>query len=211
MIEEFAEGRHYSIDTMGTEVVAIGTADFGQLPHFVLRQSIFPAALTDDQHKCMADVSLSCLRALGLGWGPANIELRWTKRGPVAIEVNPRLPGCSTPQLIELAYGIDLIAEHIKLLIGEESNVHRRRWQTAAARFLIPDRNGTLDWISGSRQAAAVPGVTEVQLHVQPKTQIIRKGDYLDSIGHIIAASPSRTQTQAILQRAADLISWSIT
>ncbi|SEI22746.1 Biotin carboxylase [Rhizobium tibeticum] len=211
LIEEFAQGPHYSVDTMGNEVIAIGTSDFGRPPHFVPRGSIFPAPLTDGQYKCIADVSLRCLQALGLGWGPANIELRWTKRGPVAIEVNPRLPGCSTPRLIQLAYGVDLITEHIKLVTGEECDLRKGHSQIAAARFLVPDRDGTLDWIDGDSRAAAETGVTEVELYVKPNTLIVRNGDDRDSIGHVIAASPSLARTEAILQRAVGLIDWSIT
>lgn len=42
--------------------------------------------------------------------------------GPVVIEANPRLASTPDPQLVKLAYGIDLINEHIKLVIGEEWN-----------------------------------------------------------------------------------------
>ncbi|TIO18645.1 MAG: hypothetical protein E5X96_10735, partial [Mesorhizobium sp.] len=146
-------------------------------------------------HKRIADVSLSCLRALDLGWGPTNVEFRWTKRGPVVIEVNPRLPGAPTPQLVKLAYGVDLITEHIKLVIGEEWDLRRRHSHTAAARFLVPDRDGILDSINGDR-AAAVLGVAEVKLYVGPKTPFVRKGDYRDMIGHVIAASPSLAETE---------------
>ncbi|MER9216864.1 acetyl-CoA carboxylase biotin carboxylase subunit family protein [Mesorhizobium sp. M0663] len=210
LVEEFAQGPCYWADIMGDQIIGIGSGDFGPPPHFVYRSSTIPAPLTDDEHERIADVSLSCLRALGLGWGPTGIEYRWTKRGPVVIEVNPRLHGAPTPQLIQLAYGIDLITEHIKLAIGDECDLHRRHSQTAAARFLAPDRDGTLDWIDGDSQAAAVPGVAEVKLYVGPKTPIVRKGDYRDLIGHVIAASPSPAQTEAILQRAVDLIDWSI-
>ncbi|MER9696355.1 hypothetical protein NKJ16_31190, partial [Mesorhizobium sp. M0179] len=159
----------------------------------------------------IADVSLSCLRALGLGWGPANIELRWTERGPVVIEVNPRLAGSPVPQLVQAAYGVDLVSEHIKLVIGEQWNLRKRRSHTAAARYLIPDCDGTLDWIDGDSRAAAISGVAEVKFFVEAKTLIIRKGDYRDRIGQILAASPSRALTEATLQRAVDLIDWSIT
>ncbi|TIV75444.1 MAG: hypothetical protein E5V79_01190, partial [Mesorhizobium sp.] len=134
-----------------------------------------------------------------------------TKRGPVVIEVNPRLAGMSTPQLVELAYGIDLVTEHIKLVVGDEYNLRRKHSYTAAVRFLTADRDGTLDWIDGDGRAAAVPGVAEVKLFVKPKTPIVRKSDYRDCIGHVIAVSPSFAQTQAILQHAVELIAWSIT
>ncbi|MER9565662.1 acetyl-CoA carboxylase biotin carboxylase subunit family protein [Mesorhizobium sp. M0571] len=211
LVEEFAEGAQYSAYTMGNEVIGICAADFGPLPHFVYRHFTFPALLTDDQHKRIADVSLSCLRALGLGWGPAHIEFRWTKRGPVVIEVNPRIPGGTTPRLVQLGYGVDLVTEHIKLVIGEEWDLRKRHSHIASARFLVPDCDGILDWIDGHRQAAAVSGVAEVKLYVEPKTPIVRKRDYRDCIGHVIAASASPAQTEAILKRAVDLIGWSIT
>ncbi|MER8786145.1 acetyl-CoA carboxylase biotin carboxylase subunit family protein [Mesorhizobium sp. M1006] len=211
LVEEFAQGPFYEAETMGNEVIGISAAEFGPPPHFVFRQSIFPALLTDDEHERIADVALSCLQALGLDWGPTNIELRWTKRGPVVIEVNPRLASGTYPRRFQLAYGIDPVTEHIKLVIGAHCDLRRRYSRVAAARFLLPDCDGTLDWIRGDNRAAAVSGVAEVKLHAEPKTPIVRKGDYRDCIAHVIAASPSFAQTKAILQRAVDLISWSIT
>ncbi|RWJ04387.1 MAG: ATP-grasp domain-containing protein [Mesorhizobium sp.] len=209
LVEEFAQGPFYGVDTMGNEVVGVHALDFGPPPHFVFREGIFPAALTDEEHRRIADLSLSCLRALGLGWGPASIEFRWTKRGPVVIEVNPRLGGF--PQPLHLAYGVDLVTEQIKLVTGDEWNLRRRHSHIVAWRSLLPDRDGILDWIDGDSRAAAVPGVVEVKLYVEPKTRIVRKGDYRDEMGYVIAASPSRSRTEAILQRAVDLIDWSIT
>ncbi|MDX1054236.1 ATP-grasp domain-containing protein [Sinorhizobium medicae] len=210
LVEEFVPGPHYSIEMMGNEVVGIAAADFGHPPHFVCREYIYPALLTDDEHKRIAEISLSCLQALGLGWGPKNIDLRWTKRGPVVIEVNPRLAGTPAPQLVKLAYGVDLVTEHIKLVIGRQPDLTMRHSHTAAARILVPDRDGTLDWIKGESRAAALPGVAEVKLYVGTKTPIVRKGDSQDRIGYVIAATPSRVRTEAILQRAVDLIDWSI-
>ncbi|PBC04122.1 acetyl-CoA carboxylase biotin carboxylase subunit family protein [Mesorhizobium sp. WSM3860] len=211
LVEEFAQGPLYFTEIMGSEVIGIGIGGFGRPPNFVWREATFPVPLADDEHERIADVSVCCLRALGLGWGPTFIELRWTKRGPVVIEVNPRLAGAPGPQLVQLAYGIDLITEHVKLTIGHDCDVHRRHSHTAAARYIVPDRDGTLDWIVGESRAASVPGIAEVKFYVEPKTPIIRKGDYRDWIGHVIAASPSPARTEAILQRAVDTIDWSIT
>ncbi|TIL44420.1 acetyl-CoA carboxylase biotin carboxylase subunit family protein [Mesorhizobium sp.] len=212
LIEEFAQGPHYTAEIMGNEVIGIGTADFGPPPHFVYYQFAYPAPLAGDAYRRIADVSLSSLRALGLGWGPTAIELRWTKHGPVVIEVNPRLSGTPTPQLVQLAYGVDLVTEHIKLVIGDEWNLRRKHSHTAAAQFLIADSDGILDWTGGDSQAAAaVSGVAEVKLYVESKWPVVRKGDYRDCIGYIVAASPSLAGTEAILQRAVGSIGWSIT
>lgn len=211
LVEEFAQGPAYYAAVMGHEVVAVGAADYDPPPHFVYRECTIPARLIDEEHKRIVDVSLSCLPALGLDWGPKSIEVRWTKRGPVVIEVNPRLSGAPTPQLIKLAYGVDLITEHIKLVIGDKPNLRKGESQVAAVRFLVADSDGTLDWIDNASQAAAVIGVADVRLYVEPKAPIVRKGDYRDCIGHVVAASPSHAQTEAILQRAVASIGWSIT
>ncbi|RWI97967.1 acetyl-CoA carboxylase biotin carboxylase subunit family protein [Mesorhizobium sp.] len=210
LVEEFAQGPFYGADIMGNEVIGIEAGDFGPPPHFVFRQLICPAPLTGDEHRRIADVSLSSLRALGLGWGPTTVELRWTKLGPVVIEVNPRLAGGTSPRLVQAACGVDLITEHIKLAIGDEWDLRKRHSRIAISQCLDADRDGILDWIHGDDQAAAIPGVAEVKLYVKPKTSIVRKGDYRDRIGHVIATSPSRAQTAAILRRAVDIISWSI-
>ncbi|MGX9055187.1 ATP-grasp domain-containing protein, partial [Mesorhizobium sp. 14Argb] len=75
----------------------------------------------------------------------------------------------------------------------------------------IPDCDGTLDWIDGVSRAAAMSGVAEVKLYFEPETAIVRKGDNRDHIARVIAASPSRARTEAIIQRAVDSIDWSIT
>lgn len=211
LVEEFARGPHYSVELMGKEVVGIGAAEFSCAPHFVCREYTYPAPLCADEHRSIADVSIKGLQALGLGWGPANVDIRWTTRGPVVIEVNPRLCGKPNSMLVKLAYGVDLVAEHIKLVIGQECKLRTSLPQSAAARILIPDRDGILDSIAGETLAAAVQGVTEVHLAFGPKTAIIRRGDCRDRIGHIIAVSPDSSRTKVILQRAAELIDFSIT
>ncbi|TIX45982.1 MAG: ATP-grasp domain-containing protein, partial [Mesorhizobium sp.] len=209
LVEEFAQGPYYSADIMGNEVIGIAAADFDRPPHFVFRECIYPAPLSADEQRRIIDISLSCLRALDLGWGPTNIEFRWTERGPVVIEVNPRLAGGTVPQLVQLAYGVDLVSEHIKLVIGEKCDLGRRRSHVAVARKLVADRDGILDWIDGDR-ATAISGVVEVKFYVAPNTPIVRAGDYRDCLGQVIATSPSRAQTETNLQRAVDSINWSI-
>ncbi|RUU37164.1 ATP-grasp domain-containing protein [Mesorhizobium sp. M6A.T.Ce.TU.002.03.1.1] len=210
LVEQFAQGPTYSAEIMGSEIIGIAAINWGPPPHFVARECIYPALLTDDEYRRIIDASRSCLRALGLGWGPTNIEFKWTKLGPLVIEVNPRLAGGTIPRLVQLAYGVDLITEHIKLVIGDEWDLHRRHSHVAAARKLVADRDGILDRIDGDSLAAAISGVAEVKLYVEPKTPIIRTGDYRDCLGHVVAASPSRAQTETTLHRAVELISWSI-
>lgn len=120
---------------------------------------------------------------------------------PSSLTSIPRLAGTPDPQMVQLAYGIDLVTAHIILVIGEQWDLRRRHSLTAAARLLVPDRDGILDSINGEIRAAAVSGVSKVQFYVSPKTLIVRKGDYYrDYLGYVIAASPSLSRTKTIFQ-----------
>ncbi|WP_346659043.1 ATP-grasp domain-containing protein [Bradyrhizobium sp. 163] len=211
LVEQFANGDHYTVEMVGGDVIGIGAADFGRPPHFVCREYVYPALLDDEQRMRIVDVSQSCLRALGLDWGPTNIDLRLTKGGPVVIEVNPRLAALPNSELIRFAYGIDPVLEHIKLAIGKECRLRPSASNTAAARVLVADRDGTLNWIQGDRRAKAIPGVADVKLFIKPNTSIVRKGDCRDRIGYVIAVSRNPAQAIAALERATELIKWSIT
>ena len=70
------------------------------------------------------------LRALGLGWGPAHVELRLTQDGPRIVEVNPRLAGGMIPRMVEEALGIDLI-EHV---VADRRRAGRGRSRPARSR-----------------------------------------------------------------------------
>ncbi|RWG50444.1 MAG: ATP-grasp domain-containing protein [Mesorhizobium sp.] len=210
LVEEFANGPYYCADLMGHEIVALSAGEFGPQPHFVFSELTCPAMLSAPEFERIAEISRSSLRTLGLDWGPSCIELRLTKIGPIVIEVNPRLAGSPNPQLIQLAYGVDLITEHIKLAIGDEWNVRKTHSLAAGARILLPDRDGVLDRIDGVDQAVDVSGVAEVKFYNRPPTPIVRRGDHRDWMGYVIAVSPTSAETEAALQRAVELIDWSI-
>ncbi|CDX21060.1 conserved hypothetical protein [Mesorhizobium plurifarium] len=211
LVEDFIQAPQYNVNVFGNEIIGIAMVELCQSSSLICREWTYPAVLTDEEHEEISDVSLHCLHALGLGWGPTNIELRLTKHGPVVIGVRPHLPASPAPELVQLAYGVDLITEHIKLVTGAQRSLRRSPTETAAARFLISDRDGTFDWMDGDTRVSAVPGVSEIKWYIEPKTRIARKGDCRDCIGHVIAVSPSHAQTRIILQRAADSIDWSIT
>lgn len=88
------------------------------------------------------------------------------------IGVSPHLPASPGPELVQLVYGVDLVTEHIKFVTDAQRSLRRSPTNTAAARFLVPDLDGTLDWIDGDSRAAAVSGIAEVELYIEPKTRV---------------------------------------
>jgi biotin carboxylase len=131
------------------------------------------------------------LRALKLTWGPSHVELRLTAKGPAIIEVNPRLAGGFIPELVRLAFGIDMIKETIRLAAGETSDIKARRGMHASIRFVTPAQNGTIQAIDGVTAASAIQNVVDVQMYRSRGDQAKIENDFRDRIGHVISRADS--------------------
>ncbi|MDT7543409.1 MAG: hypothetical protein QOE33_3313 [Acidobacteriota bacterium] len=204
LIESLLEGPEYSVETFGQAVVGVTRKYLGPLPDFVEIGHDFPADLSRADTEAFHRIARQSLFALGLGWGGAHIELRFTSDGPHIIEVNPRLAGGYIPELVRLASGVDLISETIRLVTGREPDLKVSSSAFASIRFLLPDEDGLLRGASGMDEAESLPGVAEVKLYVKPDSVVKRHGDFRDRIGHVIACGPT-----TYAARAAATAAWS--
>jgi argininosuccinate lyase len=170
------------------------------LPDFVEVGHDFPATLPCEVEEKVHSLVRRSLEALGLGWGPAHVELRLTDTGAAIIEVNPRLAGGYIPELIRLASGIDLISETIRLVTGKQPDLTQRLRRFSSIRFLLPAREGILIKAEGLEEALQIPGVVEAALSSQPGKRVQHHGDFRDRVGYLIACG----KTAGAARRAAD-------
>lgn len=202
LVEELAVGPEYSIETFNKSIVGFTAKHLGALPHFVEIGHDYPAVLSSQAGRILGGIVRRALEALRLGWGPAHVEMRVTTRGPLLIEVNPRLCGGYIPELVRLASGLDLISACIKLVVGKEPNLRARINRYASIRFLLPAGDGVLTSTRGIHAALATPGVVQVSLYRRPGESVRRHGDFRDRIGHVIAVAPSAAPARFAADRA---------
>ena len=200
LVQQLVSGPEYSVETMGTSVIGITSKRLGPLPHFVEIGHDFPAPVSEREHEIILQTAHDALTALNLGPGPAHIELRLGAQGPKIIEVNPRLAGGFIPELVRLAYGIDLIAETIRQVSGGTPNLERTRRRYASLRFILAPKSGVLSARNNLDAAARVAGVVEARLYLEPGAPLSSRGDFRDRVGHIIAVG----ETSGMAQRSAD-------
>ena len=175
LVESVVLGPEYSVETFDLQVIGITQKHLGPLPDFVEIGHDYPAQLSPTTKKEIEDITQQSLVALGLGWGPAHIELRVSKSGPQIIEVNPRLAGGYIPELVRLSCGIDLISETIVRVVGEQPELRRSGHEHTSIRFILSPEDGTLVGVEGLDQAQSVPGIMEVKLYSQPGAEIRRQ------------------------------------
>lgn len=206
LIEQLAVGPEYSSETFGNRLIGITEKHLGPLPDFVEIGHDFPAALPMEMVGRISDVVTRALTALNLGWGPAQIELRLTEEGPKIIEVNPRLAGGYIPELVRLAYDINLISETIRLVAGQEPRLERAFSRHASLRFILPPADGLLTGVEGVAEAEALPGVAEVRLCCEVGAHLRRYGDFRDRVGHVMTTADTGAGARAIAEQAHGLI-----
>lgn len=206
LVEEMVQGPEYSVEAFGQRVVGITQKHLGPLPHFVEVGHDFPAPLPAEKESAIRDATMRALDALGLSWGPSHCELRLTERGVKIIEVNPRLAGGYIPELVRLGFGIDMIAETIKLVVGRHSSLEKTTDLHSSIRFIIPDREGVLIKVDNLINAERLSGIAEAKLYASIGDSMRCHGDFRSRVGHVIAIAKSAEASSAIAEEALGMI-----
>ena len=194
LVESVASGPEYSVEIFGLDVIGITQKHLGPLPTFVEIGHDFPAQLLPESRRAIENIARQSLVALGLGWGPAHIELRLTESGPQIIEVNPRLAGGFIPELVRLSCGIDLVSETIMVALGEQPELRNTCREHSSIRFVLSPGDGLLAGVEGLDQAQSIPGIMQVKLYSSVGTEMRRNGDFRDRVGHVISRGSTHEQ-----------------
>lgn len=206
LVEQYLDGPEFSVETLDDQVVGVTGKHLGAEPYFVETGHDFPARLAADRRRRLGEAAVAALRALGLGWGPAHTELRWTSDGIRVIEVNPRLAGGMIPRIVELACGVDLVRHTVARAAGLPLPVTPARSDGASIRFLLPDRDGRLSELNGLAEASRQPGVHDVVLTAEPGQRLTVRNSFQDRFGYLISTGEDSWVSAERAERAIALI-----
>jgi S-sulfo-L-cysteine synthase (3-phospho-L-serine-dependent) len=194
LVEEYLTGAEYSVETLDDRVVGITRKHLGPEPYFVETGHDFPAPLAAAEREAIGASAVAALRALGLGWGPAHVEIRYGTTGPRVIEVNPRLAGGMIPRVVQEACGVDMVFQTVARAAGQPVDLTPTRDLAASIRFLVAPNAGRLVEINGVEQARRLPGVVEVGLTREVGQDLVVRHSFQDRLGYVIASAPDGTR-----------------
>jgi biotin carboxylase len=192
LVEQRVAGPEYSVELLNGRPWGVTAKHLGGAPYFVETGHDFPAGLDRAQWDAVTGTAEEALKILGLGRGPAHVELRLTTGGPVVIEVNPRLAGGMIPRLIELATGHDLIAAVVEGAMGRAAGPVPQPKRHASIRFLTAGVEGRVRSIDGLASARTTPGVVDAVCTLSVGERRRAHHSFRDRVGHVIAVGDTR-------------------
>ncbi len=125
LVEEFIEGREFSIETLHyegkSEVIQFTEKKTTEFPYNVELGHKQPANLTDDERQHIRDIISKIAVCMHFENCPSHTELKVNERGIFVIETSPRLGGdYITSTLTPLSTGINLEDQLLHIALGEK-------------------------------------------------------------------------------------------
>lgn len=206
IIEEYLDGPEVSVEVM----VVNGKVNILQItdkittgaPHFVEMGHTQPSRLPVQIQEAIRQVATAACLAVGIDKGPAHVEMKVTKRGPVMIELGARMGGDNiTTHLVPLSTGIDMVGSTIKVALGEEIDITPTLHCGSAIRYFEVSF-GTIKAIENVESAKQISGVKQITFtkSVGEESAPIQCSN--DRIGFVIAQGATAEDAIASCEKA---------
>jgi biotin carboxylase len=187
LMEQYIDGAEYSVETFsfnGRHVVVAVTEKWVDPRSFAEIGHVVPARMTGaDEELIRAEVP-RFLTTMGLRDGVAHTEVRVGARGMAVIESHNRIAGDAITDLVQGAYGIDMITYSVGWPFGLVPELPDRpdAYAGASTRFVV-GTPGRIVSVAGVEAAAAAPEALAVRVSAQPGDEVRALRDNWDRLG----------------------------
>ena len=191
IVEEYLDGPEVSVEVMVVDgkvnILQITDKITTGAPHFVEMGHTQPSRLPANTQQQIREVADLACKSIGIDKGPAHVEMKVTKRGPVMIELGARMGGDNiTTHLVPLSTGIDMVGSTIKVAMGEQPDIEPTLHCGSAIRYFeVPF--GIIKAIEGVEAAQKIPGVKQITFTKEVGEESTPIHCSNDRIGFVIA------------------------
>jgi biotin carboxylase len=214
LVERFTEGAEIAVegllrDGALTVIAVFDKPDPLDGPFFTETLYVTPSRHPAETVAQAIAVTAAAVAALGLAEGPIHAELRLGSAGPVLIEVAARSIGGRCSSALRIRDGdSEMTLEELILRRACAMPLRQPRLAPGAAGVLMlpVPTSGVLRAVTGTAAAAALPGVTGVELTIPvgQAVEALPEGDRY--LGFVVARGDDATAVESTLRRAWALI-----
>ncbi|SDG49075.1 ATP-grasp domain-containing protein [Lentzea fradiae] len=186
LMERYIDGAEYSVETFGFDgrhVVVAVTEKWVDPRSFAEIGHVVPARVSGVDEELIRAAVPRFLTTMGLRDGVAHTEVRVGSRGVEVIESHNRIAGDAITDLVEGAYGIDLISYSVGWPFGLVPRLPDRPVARAGAstRFVV-GAPGRVVSVAGAEEAAAAPEALVVRVSAKPGDEVRALRDNWDRL-----------------------------
>ncbi|MFE2341151.1 ATP-grasp domain-containing protein [Streptomyces sp. NPDC059431] len=205
LMESYIDGPEFSVEALsfaGRHVVIAVTEKLVDESHFAELGHAVPARLAAADRERITGAVEEFLTGMGVTDGPSHTEIRLSSRGPVVIESHNRLGGDHIVELVEAAYGIDMVAYGAAWAVGLTEALATAPDATGAActRFVLR-APGTVVAVSGVEEVAARDDVLVATVSVAPGDTVRPLRDNWDRLGCVVVRAQDTDSAVELCER----------
>ncbi len=206
-VESFIPGREFAVEGLVTagqwqELAIFDKPDPLDGPFFEETIYVTPSRAEPATLGAIRATVRSAVRALGLHHGPVHAELRVNSQGVWMLEVAARPIGGLCARALRFSSGMPLEELILRHAAGEDVSTARLADPSSGVMMMPIPRAGIYEGVSGTDQAAAVPGVEEIIITAKPGQELVPLPEGSSYLGFIFARG-SRSETVENALRAA--------
>jgi len=218
IIEEFIQGRQYSVDSyidMNGNVTHTPVCqqmighDLG-LDNFDTICSFCPSNLTNKEIELVEETVTKAIIALELRGQPTHTEIKITPNGECKIiEVNVRIGG-HRDDLLEHSYGIHHLSNTVKNYVGEPVEVNKIPKAYTACPQFRPQKEGVISSIHGFEEVAKLPSYVRHHVATQIGKQAGPSSKGYPKAGFCILSHPDKDQLFKDIEKAREFVKFEV-
>ncbi len=178
LIEEYIPGAEYAVEAMldggRLHVLALfDKPDPLEGPYFEETIYVTPSradATTQDE---ILETVRQAVNAMGLCEGPVHAEHRVNDGGAYIVDLAARSIGGLCPRVLRFGSGMSLEELILRHALGEDFSSFAREEQAAGVMMIPIPAAGTLHEVHGRQEAAAIHGIREVAITINPGQELV--------------------------------------
>lgn len=207
LVEEFIEGREFSIESLHfegkSEVIQFTEKKTTEFPYNVELGHKQPANLTEDQRNQIRNIIVKIAHCMHFENCPSHTELKVNDRGIFVIETSPRLGGdYITSTLTPLSTGINLEDQLLHIALGEKVDITTGRVDKASAVCFFSLPEGKVTAIDSKiNEVSSWPNLHYFQLKLKVGDKINKITSSLNRYGQFIVTGHSREEVDKLVER----------
>jgi len=191
IIEEYLIGNEVSVEVMAvggvSHILAVTDKLTTGSPYFVEMGHSQQSQLTGSNIESIKNLASRAVKAVGIDFGPAHVEIIVTKNGPRMVELGARLGGdCITTHLVPLSTGIDMVKATIDVALGIKPDIEPRFQMGSAIRYFHV-HSGKIKSIEGVEKVKQMDQIKEITFTRNIGDEVPPIHSSLDRVGFVIA------------------------